>query len=1039
MLRLIHWNWLNGFAREKSALLASLLLVMLPAFAASAGTRLPEIFEPERATIAQQPETEPSNPTRDAAIAATLEGTQLYDEGTPESLRAALQKWEKALSLWKELGDAQWQAITLSNIGNACADLGENQKALDSYNQALLLYRAAGNKNSEADTLSAIGRVYSDIGEKQKALDSYNQSLLLYRAAGDKSAEADTLNQIGLIYSYLGENQKALDSYNQALPLRRAVDDKRGEATLLSNIGRVYDDIGENQTALDYYNQSLPLRRAVGDKSGEAVTLNNIGAAYDDIGEKQKALDSYNQALPLSRGVDDKSGEAVTLSNIGKVYSDLGEKQKALDYYNQSLPLRRAVSDKRGEATTLNNMGKVYSDLGEKQKALDYYNQSLPLYRGAGDKRSEAVTLNNIGIVYDDLGEKQKALDYYAQSLSLSRAVGDKGGEATTLNNIGGVYFDIGEKQKALDYYTQALPLYRGVGDKRGEAISLYNLADFDRSQGNLTAALSKIEDAIKIIEELRTKIASSELRASYFATVQGYYEFYIDLLMQLHKTNPLQGFDGKALHALERSKARSLLELLAEARADIRTGVEPKLLEKERTLQQNLDTLEKNRLQLSLRHNAESQLAELEKTQQNLLAQYQEVRAQIRQSSPRYAALTQPQPLTLLEIQQQVLDETTLLLSYSLGAERSYLWAVTKTSLSSYELPPRAEIEAIAGNLRKSLIQVSTRYLPNVIAEAAAPLSQILLAPVASQLGKKRLLIVADGALQYIPFSALPVPGKTEVPLIVEHEIVNLPSASTLAILRRDTAGRTPAPKALAVLADPIFNPDDERLKGTSAEPSEKNKTAENLPIEAQQLHRAVADAGVNWNRLPFTRSEAEQILALVPVGEEKQAFDFRADRATATSADLSQYRIVHFATHGFANTENPTLSGIVLSLFDERGTPQNGYLRLNDIFNLNLPAELVVLSACQTGLGKEIKGEGLVGLTRGFMYAGAPRVVVSLWNVNDKATAELMVRFYQKMLKEQLAPAAALRAAQIEFLQQTEWQSPYYWAAFGLQGEWR
>jgi CHAT domain-containing protein len=330
-------------------------------------------------------------------------------------------------------------------------------------------------------------------------------------------------------------------------------------------------------------------------------------------------------------------------------------------------------------------------------------------------------------------------------------------------------------------------------------------------------------------------------------------------------------------------------------------------------------------------------------------------------------------------------------------------------------------------------------RTSPAKVEAAANELSQIILKPVAGQLGKKRLLIVSDGALQYVPFAALSVPGRgaggDPQPLIVEHEIVNLPSASTLAIVRRDNAGRKPAAKTVAMLADPVFSQDDERVKASAARRESQQPEAS---IQAQALSRSVRESGVSLQRLPFTRSEVEQIMALVPENEREQAFDFSATLAKATSPELGKYRIVHFATHGILNSEHPDLSGIVLSLVDEKGQAQNGFLRMLDVWNLKLPVELVVLSACKTGLGQDIKGEGLVGLTRAFMYAGATRVAVSLWSVSDSATAELMTRFYRGMLKGGLKPAAALRAAQVEMLTQTEWKSPYYWAPFVLQGEW-
>jgi CHAT domain-containing protein len=340
-----------------------------------------------------------------------------------------------------------------------------------------------------------------------------------------------------------------------------------------------------------------------------------------------------------------------------------------------------------------------------------------------------------------------------------------------------------------------------------------------------------------------------------------------------------------------------------------------------------------------------------------------------------------------------------------------------------------------------------------------AAELSWMLLGPAASQLGKKRLAIVADGALQYIPFAALPAPspgngegrksGAEPQPLFVEHEIVSLPSASTLGTLRRETAGRKPAEKSIAVLADPVFTDDDTRVRRDVGNAGAKGKArsadSDETDIGFLQMTRSGRETGVisgegGFGRLLSTRREAAAISAMVPERERMQALDFEASRTTALRPELGEYRIVHFATHGLLNNIHPELSGIVLSLVDKEGKPQDGFLRLQDIYNLTLSAELVTLSACQTGLGKEIKGEGLVGLTRGFMYAGAPRVVASLWKVDDRATSELMKRFYQGMLgPERLRPAGALRQAQLSIWKQKQWREPYYWAAFVLQGEWK
>jgi CHAT domain-containing protein len=424
-----------------------------------------------------------------------------------------------------------------------------------------------------------------------------------------------------------------------------------------------------------------------------------------------------------------------------------------------------------------------------------------------------------------------------------------------------------------------------------------------------------------------------------------------------------------------------------------------------------------------------------------------------------------------------------TILLEYALGEEKSFLFALTDKTFHSYELPKREVIEKAS---RRYYEMLTARNRPVKFEEASqraerlqqadedlstagVELSRMILRPVAEELRRRRLLIVADGALQLIPFAALPVTGglgdgatgrkrtarpiapspRRPVPLIANHEVVHLPSASALAVLRRELKDRKPAPKLLAVLADPVFDADDERLpkevrERLARELQAPTQAKENpaAALATDELTRAVQSTGLDGERgslarLPYTRAEAKAILALAPETQSFGALDFAANQNAAIDPALSQYRYVHFATHGLLNDTHPELSGLVLSLVDREGRTQDGFLRMVEVFNLNLPAELVVLSGCKTGLGKEIRGEGLIGLTRGFMHAGAARVLVSLWDVNDRATAELMTRVYRGMLGKGLRPAAALRAAQLELSKQPQWRAPYHWASFVLMGE--
>jgi CHAT domain-containing protein len=528
----------------------------------------------------------------------------------------------------------------------------------------------------------------------------------------------------------------------------------------------------------------------------------------------------------------------------------------------------------------------------------------------------------------------------------------------------------------------------------------------------------------------------SPSLRASYVASVRDVQELQIETLMRLHGQQPAKGFDTAALLASERGRARSLLEMLGEAGAEIRRGVDTALLTREREL--GLLVSAKAELQTRLLNGKHTDTAAkiAEKELDALTAEFEQVQSRIRQASPQYAALTQPAPLDLKEIQTKVLDGSTVLLEYALGARKSFLWVVTESSLESFELPPRNDIESAARRVYELLTArnqrpgmetpaarlARVRQSDSAYFAAARAASRMLLGPAAAHIGNKRLLIVGEGVLKYLPFGALPEPG-TETPLMVSREIVTAPSASVVAILRQETVHRRPATKLLAVLADPVFHTDDARI-GTS------DKTSV----------RSASDAGMqDFARLRFSRTEADEITRLAGSGGTLRALDFDASRETAMKPELGEYRIVHFATHSLLNNEHPELSGVVLSLVDRSGRPQNGFLRLYDIYGLRLGAELVVLSACRTALGEEIKGEGLIGLTRGFLYAGAPRVVATLWEIDDRTTAEAMKKFYEGMLGRAERPAEALRAAQIALWKSKGWDAPYYWAAFTLEGEWR
>ena len=885
----------------------------------------------------------------------------------------------------------------------------------------------------------------------REAIVKYEQALPYFEHSGDHYRQALTLTVLSSIYAGFANFRKALEYNEQALLLFRAVNDRQRESGTLNSIAGYYDALGDPQKALDYYNHAL-LALDTKATQTEATILSNIGKTYNDLSNWQKALEYYHRALSIFRAVGEKRREAITLTNVGVAYSRLGEKQKSLEYYQQALPLQQAAGDKTGEALTLTSIGQLNVSTGDPQKGLEYFRQALPLCKSTGDRLREATTLDYIGTAYFALNDREKAFEYHQQALDLRKLISDLRGEAHTLSNLAYIYNSSGDVKRSIDYYTQSLTLFRRIGDRQNEANALYGLARAERSGADFLGSQQHMSEALSLFESVRANAGAEQLRASYFAASQNAYQFYVALLMEMHKSDEGKGYDSLALQTSERARARSLLDMLTETQTDIRRGVDPALLEREQNVRQQLSVKAQRLIVLTGQKGKEDQLAQMNKDVNALEEENFQIQAQLRKASPAYAALTQPQPLSAKEIQQQ-LDPDSVLLEYSLGEERSYLWVVSPDGIKTYELPKEQDIEKVARQVYESLTARSVvngletpeqreariAQADKQFQESAGQLSQMVLQPAASELGTKRLIVVADGVLQYVPFAALSVANAAMGyrPIIHDHEIVSLPSASALAVQRRNLASRKPAAKSLAVIADPVFSVNDSRLKTARTV-----TVRQGLPANETRIIEHLSDNSTGQlaiRRLPFTRQEADQILAVAPSASNLKLLDFRANRSLVTSGELSKYRYIHFATHGYLDSSRADLSAIVLSLVDEKGNPEDGFLRALDLYNLNLPAELVVLSACETGLGKDVKGEGLVGLTRGFMYAGARRVIVSLWNVNDKATASLMERVYAGMLKTHKTPTAALRAAQIEMFKQKQWQSPYYWAGFVLQGEWK
>jgi CHAT domain-containing protein/tetratricopeptide (TPR) repeat protein len=1022
--------------------------------------------------------------TRDARAddSRLLASAKLYLEGADLAWTETadqLQKSEKAFAEAVQILDGLSQtdrlvrellARTLAARGSVLNDLSKPEAARTLLQHAAEIAGADDEKGIETWAMSEMSRSYLALGEISAAFECAESAMIAAKATHEPTAMIRAVAALTDLSYEVNDYRKAREYLSDELKLCEGSSYRRQYAGALTRFGLLESDVNNSDSATRVLTQALSLSKEINYRGGTVDALTYLGHLRAKQGQLDKAIEMYSAAEESAKQLGDQLRRSWIMSGMGYVYDQMGDSGRALQLYQETLKLRLATGNLPAVGSIYRRLGAEYFTLHDYTQAAYYFEKAIGLYEAFKQWRYLAVSLRDVGQVAEARGDKTTAASYYVRAAEVMEKADDQRSLAYLLMANGRLKENEGSLEDARSFYERALTMHRSVNDPRGESEALFHLAIVSMKQGQTSSALEQMEAVVKIDESYRSNIAGANFRASFVADVRRHYEAYIDLLMQADKPGPGSELIARALEVSERGRARSFLETLAEARTHIREGISPELIEKEQAIEKELNArIERQVIEVN---QTEQQAKQAMQEINRLRDDYELIEERIRANSPHYAALTQQVTLAAQDI-QKLLDTNDLLLEFSLGDQRSYVWAISADEIKGFELPGRKQIESAAQQVTQLLSErnrsvkgETQEQWRNRIAkadadysEASAELSRLVLAPVASLLEKRDLVIVADGALQLISFEALPTPTistpaqkqvlslSTENRLLIEdHRIVYEPSASILAMQRKEIANRSSAPHAVAVLANPVFEKDDLRIvsaskrKNSTETPARQGARSSNAATPSRDVSRALDDLGISqFPALLSSQLEAESIMKVVPEGQGMMAVDFEASRATATSSSLSQYRIIHFATHGVVDFEHPDLSGVVLSMVDEKGQPQDGYLRLYDIYNLKLPADMIVLSACQTGVGKQIKGEGLIALTRGFMYAGAARVVASLWKVDDTATAELMAEFYKQMFKSGLKPAAALRVAQLYLAHQKRWHSPYYWAGFVLQGEWQ
>jgi CHAT domain-containing protein len=930
-------------------------------------------------------------------------------------------------------------AQLLNEAGHLQLQLYLPDKALLTFEDNLKVANQSNDPNVEVDALNGIGAVHVHVGKYKNAIPVLEQALAIEKQNNYVAGRAEALLLLSEAQNYT-DHALALRTAADALALWESIGNNRGIIRSHLSIGTYHLAQNSLEESIRSNEAALSLSHKSGFKALEAEALINLGF----IEYRKGAWHKVTKYLQDARNLIDAEAEPFKMTqistSIAEAYIESGLPEIGLPKYYEALEYIRKANKPRDEVVVRWGIGKAQYLLRKYDDALATLQQALADAELQNQPVVMALCHELLGRTYDAKSDRPAALAHLETAFNLYSKTANTMEAARARAWIGQVYENSGKFDQARTAYQDALTTFDALSDSVNQSATLFALGRLEMKSGKYDKAESLLRKSIDATENMRRMSTSRDLTAGFSATVHDRYEQYIQCLMRSSAGPSAAPQVTLAFETSESARGRSLAELLRVSDTNVLSKLDPQLAARETSLRQLLRVKEDERVWLLAKESNDKQqdrLRQLDAELERLGTEYKTLLASISARYPAYKQLTQPQSWDLRRIQEEVIgDNDTVLLEYVLGAERSYVWVVTRDGITSHELPSREVISDTVQRLYNLLKEPARPETQNTLDQTARELAQIILFPVAGELNKKQILVAADDALNYIPFQILPAGPNTSEPIVARHNVVNVPSASILGELRKEAGGRGVRAKALAVFGNPIFAPRNGQSEQVAATPG----SADQLK-HAQRNVELDPDTGdlSSFDRLFYSEREIANLRDVATEAQTFAASDYDATREQLLKMDLSQFAILHFATHGLLNPEHPEQSGLLLSTINRDGKTVDGFVRLQDIYSLRAPVDLVVLSACQTGLGKNIRGEGLVGLTRGFMYAGATSVVASLWKVEDEATAELMRIFYSEMLKNGKTPAEALRAAQNAIRQKPEWSAPHYWAGFTLQGEYR
>lgn len=866
-----------------------------------------------------------------------------------------------------------------------------------------------------------LGTVMYEMKLYYRAMEHYEQALLLSYDNGDRENEARSHYLLGLTYNELADYPSAIRKFKNSRGVYHELGLRGQKALTLASIGLVYKNRSEYSKAISYCERAHALQKLVGDREGQRVSLSNLATIYDELGQYEKAIEYHQEQLQLSQFTGDRMGQVNALDGLGQIYSRMDDYNQAFGYYEEVLEICRESGSRAAEGVTLYNMGNLYYEQGDYRAAYDCYERALTMHALSDDLRSRGWSLYAIGRTTYKLEDRRRAREYFLRAIDIYKMIGNRLDEAELFHSLGTFYIEAGELIRARSCFDQALAIRREIGNREGEGESLTAIGDLYFILNDYSGAYHYYQKAIKIVEEVRSDFNSESFKTGYLGQRIGSYENIITSLYALHEERGEQGYANEAFYYAEKSKARGLLDLLTESSTELMGDINPELMLEEKRLEKKyaeLNTalqLERSRPD-STEPYYKSRTAKLEGYLKVLEKRLHDQRLRIVRENPRYAQIRYPESVNIERVQESLLEPGMMLVEYKLTKNALFIWRITKSESRFYRVDiGKDELADMVLSLRNCFTGIIEEefFVPRSL-----ELYRLLLAPLLEDVdGVDNLLIIPDGILHYLPFETL-VMGEggryRDLPYLLKSYRVRYSPSSSVAFNLLDKGSKRSARKELFAMGDPVFLDSSE--------------------VDYDYDDRFTLRDG-NFQRLLYSGEEVKKIGSLF-----KNSAIYTRESATEeeikSSGGLEDYKYIHLAAHGILNEDNPQLSGIVLS--QDQDPMEDGFLQTREIFNLKLSADLVVLSACRTGLGKIVDGEGIIGLTRAWMYAGTPSLVVSLWSVNDRSTSRLMEQFYRNIRHERDF-SDSLRAAKLNLIEEGEeaYSNPYFWAGFVLIGE--